>query len=185
MGSLDRPFNPISLTVGAEATFVARAIDSDRAGLTAVLRAAAEHPGSSFVEIYQNCDIFNDGAFSSLKDRETRDAVTVYLEHGKPMIFGADREKGLRWNGGKLEICAATDPGVLVHDAASADPSLAFALSRLTIEDCGVTPIGVFRNVDRATYDEAMAAQLDTALASQGPGDLGSLLYSGDTWTVI
>jgi 2-oxoglutarate ferredoxin oxidoreductase subunit beta len=181
MGSLDRPFNPVSLALGAEATFVARSIDSDRAHLTSVLRAANDHPGTALVEIYQNCNIFNDGAFDLLKEKDTRDDAGLRLEPGKPMVFGADSTKGVRRNGdGSLEICDADDPGVLIHDPAAEDPTTAFALSRLT----GVTPIGVFRNVDRPTYDELMNEQLDTAKSRQGDGDLMKLLHSGDTWTI-
>jgi 2-oxoglutarate ferredoxin oxidoreductase subunit beta len=184
-GSLDRPYNPASLVLGADATFVARSIDSDRAHLTSVLRAAAEHPGAAFVEIFQNCNIFNDGAFDPLKDRAKRDDATLRLAHGRPLIFGAEADKGIRAAAdGGLEVCAADDPGVAVHDAQAADPTRAFALSRLTGESAGVTPIGVFRDVDLPTYDEQMAAQIDQARERAGGGDLMALLAGGDTWTV-
>jgi 2-oxoglutarate ferredoxin oxidoreductase subunit beta len=184
MGSLDRPFNPVSIALGAEATFVARSVDSDRAHLTSVLKAAADHPGTALVEIYQNCNIFNDGAFDVLKERDTRDAATLRMENGQPLVFGAESEKGVEWDGGKLVVCGADDPGVLVHDASADEPTTAFALSRLTGDAAGVTPIGVFRDVDAPSYDELMSAQIETAVAKQGPGDLGALLRSGDTWTV-
>ncbi len=181
MGSLDRPFNPVSLALGAEATFVARSIDSDRAHLTSVLRAANDHAGTALVEIYQNCNIFNDGAFDLLKDKDTRDDSGLRLEAGEPMTFGADRQHGVRRAAdGSLEVCGATDPGVLIHDPTKDDPTTAFALSRLA----GVTPIGVFRDVDRPSYDELMAEQVATATAKQGDGDLMALLHSGDTWTI-
>ncbi|MEX5631077.1 2-oxoacid:ferredoxin oxidoreductase subunit beta [Parafrankia sp. FMc2] len=184
-GSLDRPYNPASLALGAEATFVARSIDSDRAHLTSVLRAAAEHPGTAFVEIFQNCNIFNDGAFEPLKDRTTRDDVTLKLVDGEPLLFGAERDKAIRRSAsGGLEVCAATDEGVLVHDAANRDPSQAFALSRLTGDDHGVTPIGVFRNVDVPTYDEALNGQVEQARAKSGAGDLISLISGSETWTI-
>ncbi|OAA26478.1 2-oxoglutarate ferredoxin oxidoreductase subunit beta [Frankia sp. EI5c] len=184
-GSLDRPYNPASLALGAEATFVARSIDSDRAHLTSVLRAAAEHPGTAFVEIFQNCNIFNDGAFEPLKDRTTRDDVTLKLVDGEPLLFGAERDKGIRRSAsGGLEVCAATDEGVLVHDAANLDPSQAFALSRLTGDSHGVTPIGVFRNVDMPTYDEALNQQVEQARTKQGKGDLLGLISGSDTWTI-
>ena len=184
MGSLDRPFNPVSMALGAEATFVARSVDSDRAHLTSVLKAAADHPGTALVEIYQNCNIFNDGAFDVLKERDTRDGATLRMEQGQPLVFGAESEKGVKWDGGKLVLCAADDPAVLVHDTSTTDPTMAFALSRLTGDSAGVTPIGVFRNFDAPSYDELMREQIETAVAKQGAGDLAGLLRSGDTWTV-
>jgi 2-oxoglutarate ferredoxin oxidoreductase subunit beta len=181
MGSLDRPFNPVSLALGAEATFVARSIDSDRAHLTSVLRAANEHVGTAFVEIYQNCNIFNDGAFDLLKEKDTRDEAGLRLEPGQPMVFGADSGRGVRRSAsGGLEVCDATDGGILVHDPSADDPTTAFALSRLT----DVTAIGVFRDIDRPSYDELMNEQLVAAKQQQGDGDLMALLHSGDTWTV-
>jgi 2-oxoglutarate ferredoxin oxidoreductase subunit beta len=184
-GSLDRPYNPASLALGAEATFVARSIDSDRAHLTSVLRAAAEHPGAAFVEIFQNCNIFNDGAFEALKDRSTRDDATLRLTHGEPLVFGAETGRAIRRAAsGGLEVCAAGDDGVLVHDAHAADPSQAFALSRLTGDDHGVTPIGIFRDVDVPTYDEQLNAQVEGAKERQGEGDLMALIAGGETWTI-
>jgi 2-oxoglutarate ferredoxin oxidoreductase subunit beta len=184
-GSLDRPYNPASLVLGADATFVGRSIDSDRAHLTSVLRAAAAHPGTAFVEIFQNCNIFNDGAFDALKDRAKRDDHTLKLAHGQPLVFGADLDKGIRRSAsGSLEVCSATDPDVLVHDANADDPTLAFALSRLTGESAGVTPIGVFRDVDVPTYDEKMATQIDDAKARQGDGDLMALIAGNETWKI-
>jgi 2-oxoglutarate ferredoxin oxidoreductase subunit beta len=188
VGSVDFPFNPVSLALGAEATFVARTIDSDRKHLTAVLRAAAEHRGAAFVEILQNCDIFNDGAFDVLKKPETRDTAVVRLEHGQPIRFGATGEKGVRLSpAGGLEVVDVDAVGadsLLVHDVTHPEPSLAFMLSRLGNVDDGVTPLGVFRAIDRPTYDDEVNAQLDTARDTQGPGDLAALLASGDTWTI-
>src|SRR5437763_6066531 len=187
-GSIDHPFNPVSLALGAEATFVARTIDSDRKHLTAVLRAAAEHRGAAFVEILQNCDIFNDGAFDLLKKPETRDTAVVRLEHGQPVRFGVDRQKGVRLSPqGGLEIVDVASVGedaLLVHDATAPEPSIAFMLSRLGNVDEGVTPIGIFRSVQRATYDDQVNEQIDDATASTGPGDLAALLASGDTWRI-
>jgi 2-oxoglutarate/2-oxoacid ferredoxin oxidoreductase subunit beta len=185
MGSLDSPFNPISLALGAEASFVARTIDSDRKHLQSVLRAAAQHNGTSLVEIYQNCNIFNDDAFAPLKDPQQRDDVTIRLEDGEPIVFGADRDKALRRTpSGAIEVVPADSPDLLVHDATNADPSLAFALSRLDSPAFEHTPIGIFRQVERPTYDELMREQLDEAIAQQGPGDLTGLLGSGDTWRI-
>ena len=187
-GSLDTPFNPLSLAVGAEASFVARTIDSDRKHLTSVLRAAADHRGASLVEIYQNCPIFNDDAFAPLTDPATRDDRLIRLEHGEPVRFGADRGHGLRAGRyGSLEAVevAGADEGLLlVHDAHTADPAYAFALSRLGGSDFTHTPIGVFRKVARPSYDELMSAQLEEARAKQGEGDLAALLAGPDTWQV-
>jgi 2-oxoglutarate ferredoxin oxidoreductase subunit beta len=185
MGSLDAPFNPISLAIGAEASFVARTIDSDRKHLQSVLREAAQHNGTSLVEIYQNCNIFNDDAFAPMKDPQQRDDVTIRLEHGEPIVFGAERDKGLRRApSGSIEVVPADSPDLLVHDAKTEDPSLAFALSRLDSPAFEHTPIGIFRQVERPTYDALMREQLDEAVAQQGPGDLAGLLASGDTWRI-
>jgi 2-oxoglutarate/2-oxoacid ferredoxin oxidoreductase subunit beta len=182
MGSLDWPFNPLSIAIGAEATFVARAIDTDRAHLTEVLRRAAAHKGSAFVEIFQNCNIYNDGAFDFVRDDKTN---RIYLEHGEPIRFGEDQEKGVRQRpDGSVEVVDLDDESELLrHDVRHAEPSLAFALSRLTADTCGATPIGVFRDVERGVYDELMAEQLRTA-REQKVGELEALLHAGDTWTL-
>jgi 2-oxoglutarate ferredoxin oxidoreductase subunit beta len=177
MGSLDAPFNPVSLALGAEASFVARSLDNDRKHLTSVLRAASAHRGTSLVEIYQNCNIFNDGAFDVLKNPETRDGSTIRLEQGQPIRSATH---GVKRDGGTLVLCDPDDPAVVIHDAAAGDPSAAFALSRL-VEP---TPIGVFRDVARPVYNDLMAAQIDAAVSRQGAGDLAALLAGGDTWTV-
>jgi len=181
MGSLDWPFNPLSLAIGAEATFVARSIDTDRAHLTGVLRAAAEHRGSSFVEIFQNCNIYNDGAFGWVREeKENR----IYLEHGQPIRFGEDGKFGVRQlSDGSMEVFEG-EGEALVHDVGHETPTLAFGLSRLTQERVGATPIGVFRSIERPVYDELMAEQLETATAQRGGGELEALLYAGETWTV-
>jgi 2-oxoglutarate ferredoxin oxidoreductase subunit beta len=181
MGSLDLPFNPVSLVLGAEASFVARSIDSDRKHLTSVLRAASAHEGSAFVEIYQNCNIFNDGAFDVLKDGDTRDAATIRMEHGQPLRSAT--QSVVRGADGMLELVDGESPDAMVHDAHVTDPSYAFQLSRLTTP----TPIGVFRDVERPSYDRLMAEQLATAQrgASEDKGAmLGALLAGTDTWTV-
>ncbi len=186
-GSLERPFNPISIALGAEATFVARTIDVERKHLPQVLRQVAAHRGSAFVEIYQNCNIFNDGAFIALTGKE-RTQNRIYLEHGRPIRFGPDGTKGvvMRENG-RLEIVdtgAVGESNLLVHDAHRDDPSLAFALSRLADGPTSPTPLGVFRSVQRPVYGDTMEHQLRVAADQQGPGDLKRLLASGDTWTV-
>ncbi|TQL20861.1 2-oxoacid:ferredoxin oxidoreductase subunit beta [Streptomyces sp. SLBN-134] len=191
MGSLDAPFNPVSLAIGAEASFVARTVDSDRKHLTEVLRQAADHPGTALVEIYQNCNIFNDGAFEVLKDRQQAEEAVIRLEHGEPVRFGADGSKGVvrdRATGDLRVVTVTADnqADILVHDAHAASPTTAFALSRLadpnTLHN---TPIGVFRSVDRPVYDTLMTDQLDTAVEQHGKGDLAALLTGGDTWTVV
>ncbi|MEU7023785.1 2-oxoacid:ferredoxin oxidoreductase subunit beta [Streptomyces sp. NPDC046203] len=190
MGSLDAPFNPVSLALGAEASFVARTVDSDRKHLTEVLRQAAEHNGTALVEIYQNCNIFNDGAFEVLKDREQAQEAVIRLEHGQPIRFGAENDKGVVRDPatGDLEVVTVTPENehrILVHDAHAASPTTAFALSRLADPDTlHRTPIGVLRSVERPVYDTLMAEQLDKAVEQQGKGDLGQLLAGKDTWTV-
>jgi 2-oxoglutarate/2-oxoacid ferredoxin oxidoreductase subunit beta len=188
LGSLDAPFNPVSLALGAEATFVARALDSDRKHLTSVLRAAAAHEGAALVQIYQNCNIFNDNAFELLKDPDTRDDWTIRLEHGQPIRFGRDESKAVVRDPvtGSLvvrEDVPEGDPAVVVHDAEADDPSYAFALSRLSGTDLRYTPMGVFRSVRRPTYDRLMSEQLDRA-RSGGDGDLAGLFAGSETWTV-
>jgi len=180
MGSLDWPFNPISLALGAEATFVARAIDTDRAQLTEVLRAAAHHKGSAFVEIFQNCNIFNDKAFDFVReDKENR----IYLQHGERVRFGPDGERGVRLrDDGSAEVFDG-DGDALVWDAHHPEASPAFALSRLTRDTVGATPIGIFRDIERPVYDQLMDDQLQAA-REQKEGELGALLATGDTWTI-
>ncbi|SNT61452.1 2-oxoglutarate ferredoxin oxidoreductase subunit beta [Asanoa hainanensis] len=193
VGSADSPFNPLSLALGAEATFVARTLDSDRKHLQSVLRAAAEHNGSAFVEIYQNCNIFNDGAFETLKDPATRDEYLIRLEHGQPITFGADGQRCVVHppGGFGLEVrdTASVDPAdIVVHDATVSEPAYAFALSRLPGLDLRNTPIGVFRKVDRPSYDELVVSQVETAKAKATgtPEDqLAGLLTAGDTWTIL
>jgi 2-oxoglutarate ferredoxin oxidoreductase subunit beta len=188
MGSADRPLNPVSVALGAEATFVARTLDSDRKHLTAVLQAAAEHRGTAFVEILQNCDIYNDGAFDALKDADSRDEAVVWLEAGQPVRFGRDAAKGVRVSArGSLEVVDVDSVGadaLLVHDPQADEPELAFALSRLGNVDGGVTPLGIFRAVSRAAYDDVVRDQVAQARVSRGNGDLAALLNSGDTWQV-
>ncbi|MEO6702734.1 MAG: 2-oxoacid:ferredoxin oxidoreductase subunit beta [Jatrophihabitantaceae bacterium] len=188
-GSVDHPFNPVSLALGAEATFVARTLDSDRAHLTSVLRAATQHEGASLVEIYQNCNIFNDGAFDLLKDSETKGEWIIGLEHGAPVRFGNDKAVIRDPATGQLSVAsgvAADDSRVVVHDAHAVDPSYAFAMSRLSQLDSRLSPMGVFRDVSRPSYGKLVNDQLDVAKAAS-PGDdeaLMDLLRGSDTWRV-
>ena len=188
-GSVDNPFNPVSLALGADATFVARTLDSDRKHLTEVLRQASAHQGASLVEIYQNCNIFNDGAFDLLKDPNTRGDWIIGLEHGQPLRFGAGHAVVRDPATGSLRVedgVAEGDPRVVVHDAHAEDPSYAFALSRLSQTDSRLTPMGVFRSVERPSYDRLVNEQADLAKL-KAPGDtgaLGELLRGSDPWTI-
>jgi 2-oxoglutarate ferredoxin oxidoreductase subunit beta len=185
MGSLDWPFNPVALALGAEATFVARSIDTDRAHLTEVLRRAAAHQGTAFVEIYQNCNVYNDGAFDAVREQKEN---RIRLEHGKPIRFGEEDERGVRLHeDASAEIVDVADVGedaLLVHNEQAPTPSLAAAIARLSHTPHGPTPIGVFRDVERPVYDRLMQDQLEKARADQGDGDLAELLHAGDTWTI-
>ncbi|WP_244932451.1 2-oxoacid:ferredoxin oxidoreductase subunit beta [Nocardioides sp. W7] len=193
MGSLDHPFNPVSLALGAEASFVARTIDSDRKHLTGVLAAAAAHRGTSLVEIYQNCPIFNDGAFDAIKNPDTKADAIIPLVHGEQVRFGPHDDAGLGTKvlvrdevTGGVRAALAADveaEAILVHDAHSPDPTMAFAISRLT--DSGYlnqSPIGIFRQVDRTTYDDQARAQVDSGRGSLD--QLQALIDGGDVWTV-
>jgi 2-oxoglutarate/2-oxoacid ferredoxin oxidoreductase subunit beta len=187
-GSLDNPFNPVSLALGAEATFVARTIDSDRKHLTSVLSAAADHQGAAFVEIYQNCPIFNDDAFAPLKEAPTRDDHLIRLADGEPIRFGPGGQQGLRAGryGGleAVNVADADEESLLVHDAGQDDPSYAFALSRLDSAGFTHAPIGIFRKVERSSYDALMAQQIREEQTKQGEGNLATLLAAGDTWEI-
>jgi 2-oxoglutarate ferredoxin oxidoreductase subunit beta len=176
-GSIDGPFNPVSLALGAEATFVARTVDTDKQHLPAMLRAAAAHPGSALIEIYQNCPVFNDGAFDALRDKQQNAINAIRLEHGEPITFDGGKQQVVR-DGHDLRIAAAGDGEPLIHDAHRDDPSLAFALSRLSLIPDGPTPIGVFRDIERPVHGASLE------LGRAGDAELDALLGAGDTWTV-
>ena len=193
LGSVDHPFNPVSLALGAEASFVARTMDSDRKHLTGVLKAAAAHRGSALVEIYQNCPIFNDGAFQLLKDRDEQAARILHLVDGEPIRAGVDEQARVvvRDDEGRLSVQpeADADPAHVVrHRVADPDPSQAFALSRLDDPTFAQVPMGIFRDVQRPAYDDGVRAQLTAAIeGAGGPADdhaLQTLLDGKDTWTV-
>jgi 2-oxoglutarate ferredoxin oxidoreductase subunit beta len=187
MGSVDTPFNPISLALGAEASFVGRALDSDRKGLTEVLTAAAQHRGSALVEIYQNCPIFNDGAFDVLKDKDEAADRLIPLRAGEPIVFGSEGQYGVTRSGwGGMEVAKVSEIGednVITHDPSIEDTAYAFALSRLGDQSLNHTPTGIFRQITRPTYDDQARAQVDHAREAKTP-DLQSLLRGKDTWTV-
>jgi 2-oxoglutarate ferredoxin oxidoreductase subunit beta len=188
VGSIDQPFNPVSVALGAEASFVGRTHDMDRKHMTEVMRRAYEHKGAAFVELYQNCNVFNDGAFEGITAKEARAEMLIDLRHGEPVRFGKDGDKGVVINAyGEAEIVDVATVGedrLLVHDEFRPDPSLAFALSRLADRPTMPTPMGVFRDVMRPEYGDVMHQQLARAEQSSGPGDLHDLLASGAVWEV-
>jgi 2-oxoglutarate ferredoxin oxidoreductase subunit beta len=188
MGSIDPPFNPLALALGAEASFVARTHDLDRKHMIEVFRAAHDHVGASFVEIYQNCNVFNDHAFEAVTGKAARPANMIDLVHGQPIRFGAENERGVQMGAdGQLRFVDVAEVGednLLVHDAHRVDPSLATALARLSVDDHSPTPFGIFRSVERGEYASAVAAQMVAAIERKGPGDLGELLRSNGTWFV-
>jgi 2-oxoglutarate ferredoxin oxidoreductase subunit beta len=188
MGAIDNPLHPLSIAIGCEGSFVARSIDTHIKHLETTLRRAAEHRGTSFVEVYQNCNIFNDGAWEYTKDKQTKAENTIELEHGKPLIFGTNRDKGIRLNGLEPEIVelgkGISEDDLLFHDEKAAEPSLAYLLSRMRYEDGFPEPIGVFRAIDKPRYDDELNKQVAAAKAKKGDGNLNALFNSGETWTV-
>jgi 2-oxoglutarate ferredoxin oxidoreductase subunit beta len=185
-GAIDNPLHPISVAIGCEATFVARSIDVNIKHLSAVLKRAAEHVGTSFVEVYQNCNVFNDGAFEYATGRDSKADNTLELEHGKPLIFGKNRDKGIRLNGMEPEVVelgkGISEDDLLFHDEKAPEPTLAYLLSRMTHPEFP-EPIGVFRDVDAPRYEERLVEQIALA-EKRGKGDLQALFNSGETWTV-
>lgn len=186
-GSLDRPLNPLSLALGAECTFVARSVDVYQKHLMEVLKQASAHQGTSFVEIFQNCNIFNDKTFENFTERSLRAEMNIELEHGKPILFGAEKNKGLRLVDGHFEVAelgnGVTEADIFVHDAHNPHPAVAFALSRLAPPDFPM-PIGVYRNIEAPALETLVWDQIAMVREKQGEGDLESLLDAGDTWEV-
>jgi 2-oxoglutarate ferredoxin oxidoreductase subunit beta len=188
MGVPDYPLNPLTVAIGAEATFVARTVDTDTKHLIATMEQAAAHKGAAFVEVYQNCNIFNDGAFAYMTDKAVHDDRTIYLQHGQPLLFGKDRRQGIRLNGLTPEVVTIGENGVteadlLQHDAHRADANLAYILSRMDYPAFPV-PVGVLRAVERPTYDGVVVEQEVAAQARYGTGDLDEMFNSGETWVV-
>lgn len=186
-GSIESPIRPVSLALAAEATFIARTMDMDPVHITSILQKAAAHKGAAFVEILQNCKIFNDGVFDNVADKSLRADNALYLEHGKPMVFGKDRNKGIRLNGLEPEVvtigkdCALDD--IVVHDEFAKNPTMGYLLSRFSNPDFPEV-FGVIRNVTEPTYEELMEKQLAAAVAKKGKGDLQKLFRNDDLWTV-
>ena len=187
-GSVDPPFNPLSVALGAEASFVARTHDLDRKHMMEIFRQAHAHQGASFVEIFQNCNVFNDGAFDDVTSRQVREEMMIDLHHGQPIRFGADGHKGVvMGTDGQLRIVEVADVGeeaILIHDAHRDDPGLAFALARIALDEHAATTFGVFRSVERPDYGMGVGRQLAEASSKRGPGDLSALLRSNGTWAV-
>jgi 2-oxoglutarate/2-oxoacid ferredoxin oxidoreductase subunit beta len=189
-GSPDRPFNPVSLAIGAEATFVARSVDIFQAHLKDTLKAAAKHRGSAFVEILQNCNIFNDGAWTGITEKDARSEQVLQLEHGKPLVFGKNRDKGIRRKpDGDIEVVVLGDgiseSDLVVHDAHHPRPSYAFLLSHMEQRPGFPTPIGVFRSWDDLPrYEDVIGQQVQEVIQKKGAGNLAKLLEAGDVWEV-
>jgi 2-oxoglutarate ferredoxin oxidoreductase subunit beta len=187
-GSLDQPFNPISVALGAEATFVARTHDMDRAHMIEVFRRAHDHRGAAFVEVYQNCNVFNDGAFEGITGKQHRGSMLIPLRHGEPIRFGPEGERGVVLDAQRgariVDVADVGEDALLVHDETRPDPGVAFMLSRISRGPFEPTPIGVFRAVERQEYGDGVNAQLAAAVEQKGPGDLSALLRSGATWEV-
>src|SRR4249920_593922 len=184
-GTVDQPIIPLSIALAAEATFVARSVDTHTEHLQETLERAGRHHGSAFVEVLQNCNIFNDGAWRSFTDREVREDRMLFLKHGEPMVFGKARDRGIRLNGLHPEVVelgnGVTESDLLVHDETAEDGYRAYMLSRMFYPEFPV-PVGVFRRADRPTHDQLVQGQIDDAIAKQGQGDPRKLLFSGETW---
>ncbi len=188
-GSVDYPFNPTSLALGSEASFVARTIDKESKHMKEMISRAAQHKGTAFLEVYQNCLIFNDGAYSDLTNKEIKSDHVVAVEHGEPLMFGNNFDKGIKLDGFKTVVVDLNDgkhtvEDLWVHDETDESPIRAFMLSHMTDDPSMPTPIGVFRQIFKPTYDEGVQAQIDHIIEKDGEGDLEELLFSGNTWVV-
>jgi 2-oxoglutarate ferredoxin oxidoreductase subunit beta len=188
MGAIDYPVKPPAVAIGAEGTFIARSLDGDPHHMVETLKRAADHRGTSFVEIYQNCNIYNDGAFDEFTAKDVRADRMLFLKHGEPMIFGKDNDKGIRLNGLRPEVVelgkdGITEKDILVHDETLEDPTIAFMLSRMEYPEFPV-PVGVIRAVKRDTYDFLLEDQVERAMAGAADQDINALLRQGDIWTV-
>jgi 2-oxoglutarate ferredoxin oxidoreductase subunit beta len=188
MGTIDYPINPLSLAFAAEATFVARSMDVEPKHLATMVERLAHHKGSGVLEVFQNCNIFNDGAFKSFSEREVKEDRMLTLEHGKPLLFGKNKDKGIRMNRLTPEIVTVGEDGVsvdqlLIHDEKAAEPNLGYAIGRMQYPDFPV-PMGVFRAVEKPTYESMLNAQIASAIQKKGPGNLEKLLNAGETWVI-
>jgi 2-oxoglutarate/2-oxoacid ferredoxin oxidoreductase subunit beta len=184
-GSIDHPFNPIMMALGAEGTFVARSMDRDPKHLQHVITRAARHHGTSYMEVLQNCNIFNDGAFELYTEKETKSDNAIFIEHNKPLVFGANADKGIRLDGFRPKVVSLAEYSVddlLVYDETSKE--LAFILAHMNDTPGFPMPFGVFLAIDRPVYEDELARQIDAAIAKEGKGDLDQLLNEGNTWVI-
>ncbi|MBE0645993.1 MAG: 2-oxoacid:ferredoxin oxidoreductase subunit beta [Bacteroidetes bacterium] len=184
-GVIDHPFNPMLIALGAEGTFVARSMDRDPKHLKEMMLAMYHHKGTSFIDVLQNCVIFNDGAFDLYTSKETRDENVVYLQHGKPLVFGKERDKGLRLDGFRTQVVSLKDYSendLIVHDNKSKE--LAFILAHMNDQPGFPLPVGIFLDIERTTYEEELGQQVQTAINKQGAGTIHSLLYDAQTWEI-
>lgn len=186
IGSIDYPINALCIAIASEATFIARTLDTDPMHMSMVLERAMKHKGVSFVEIYQNCIIFNDKAFGPVIGRENREDRMVYMEHGKPLLFGKAKDKGVRLKGLKPEVVNIKDVNaseLIVHDEKSATPHYSYLLTQMAYPEMPV-PFGVFRAIEKPTYEQMMTDQIKEATKKKGKGTLQDLIYGAETWTV-
>ena len=187
-GSVDRPFSPLALALGAGATFIARSVDVFQPHLKTTLKRVASHKGTAFTEILQNCNIFNDGAWDQIAEKDVRDDHVLYLEHGKPLVFGKAKDKGIRQNGFDIEVVSlgagVSETDLLVHDERHPSPAYAFTLASMDTRPGFPTPVGVLRATDDAAYEDLVNAQVQQVIAQKGRGDLGKLLRGPETWEV-
>jgi 2-oxoglutarate ferredoxin oxidoreductase subunit beta len=186
-GSVDHPFNPLLVALGAEASFVARTLDRDPKNMQMVIKRAAEHKGTAFVEIYQNCNVFNDGAFFKWTEKDSKEESVVFLEDGKPMIFGKEKDKGIRLEGFTPSVVSLTDgkhsaSDLIVHN--EKDTMLSFILARMSSLPDLPRPVGVVYSVQRPLYEAEMSRQIQLAIQKQGEGNLEKLLNHGETWEI-
>jgi 2-oxoglutarate ferredoxin oxidoreductase subunit beta len=190
IGSIDHPFNPLSLALGANATFVARTIDRDPKHMQEMIKRAAKHKGTSFIEVYQNCNIFNDGAFEALTNKDTKLDTVLHLEHGKPMIFGKEKDKGIMLENGIKPVVVNLKEGkysesdLWIHDEYDKNSTRSFILAHFVDHPDLPTPVGIFKDIEKKTYDAGVQEQIDNFIQKKGKGDLKRLLFSGNTWEV-
>jgi 2-oxoglutarate ferredoxin oxidoreductase subunit beta len=187
-GSVDRPFSPLALALGSGATFIARSVDVIQPHLKTTLKRVASHKGTAFTEILQNCNIFNDGAWEAVAEKDVRDDNILFLEQGQPLVFGKAKNKGIRGNGFDIEVVTLGDgvsaADVLVHDEQHPSPAYAFMLASMDSRPGFPTPVGVLRAIDHAAYEDLVNEQVQQIISKKGKGDLGRLLRGPEPWEI-